>query len=67
MSPKNYTSREDIDWKLREDRAYLAEMLERRQELASKIETDLAELEDLDRRIEQTESSVAKWFNRKPG
>ena len=59
-SPKNYIGREEIDWKLAEDEAYLEEMLGRQKELRERLSPLGEELRDLRRRIAQTERSIAE-------
>lgn len=66
-SPRNYVGREEIDWKIAEDEAYLEEMLGRQKELREQLAPIVGELRELRKQIEQTRRSVAEWSNRKPG
>ncbi|MCB0862620.1 MAG: hypothetical protein KDB66_05330 [Solirubrobacterales bacterium] len=66
-SPKNYISREEIDWKIAEDETYLEEMLGRQKELREKLGPIVGELRNLRVRIEQTEKSISDWSEREPG
>lgn len=66
-SPRNYIGREEIDWKLAEDEAYLGEMLERQRELRGQLGAMVEEIHDLDRRIAQTRRSIEEWSKKRPG